>query len=100
MHPTGSAVNGENYTDVLRDLDVHQPTEAMRSLRDAAARYEVRSGLEHLNDGDTDSAIRSLRVAMLHYTPAFPPKSSRWRAVSTKWSLRAATKRTHWRRRA
>lgn len=69
MHPTGSAVNGENYTDVLRDLDVHQPTEAMRSLRDAAARYEVRSGLEHLNDGDTDSAIRSLRVAMLHYTP-------------------------------
>ncbi len=68
-HPIATEVTGENYTDVLRELDTQQPTAAMRSLRDAAARYEARRGMEHIDDGDTDGALRSLRLALVHYTP-------------------------------
>jgi tetratricopeptide (TPR) repeat protein len=69
MHPVASGVTGENYTDVLRELDVQRPSPALQSLRDAAARYEVRRGLDHLSDGDNEAAIRSLHQAMVHYTP-------------------------------
>lgn len=67
--PVAAAVTGENYTDMLRELDQRQPTAAIRALRDSATRHEATLGMEHVNDGDTDAAIQSLRLALVHYSP-------------------------------
>ena len=63
-------VTGENASDVFRELDEDLPTSSgYRERRDAAARWAALRGMDRMDDGDYDGAVRSLRSALVGYAP-------------------------------
>lgn len=67
--PAVFQVTGENFTEVLRELDETSPSPSSRPLRDASARYQASRGLERIQEGDIEGAIRALHRALVYYTP-------------------------------